>query len=152
MTRSLANQTGLSLIEVLSAIALFTVIATGLNTSLTSNISLSSASRTTAAALALAQNKIEQIRQINPVQNVTPADLTLGTHSDPNNPLTALGATNGTFTRTWTVASVPQYLSGTLVGNRTGIAQVTVTVSWSTPVAGSLKAVTYACTTPLCAN
>lgn len=144
------SQAGVSMIEVLSSLAIFAVVASGLTTMTVSNIKLNSDSKTIAAGTALVQNKVEQIRAIVPVINTVPADLTIGTHNDPNNPITALGEANGTFTRAWTVSTVPQYLNGTVVGARPGIVQVAVTVSWSTPVAGTLTAVTYACTTPLC--
>lgn len=146
----LRSQTGISLIEMLSAIALFSVVATGLSTSIASNMKLSNQSRTIAAATALVQNKIEQIRLAAPVGN---PDLTTGPHPPlPNPPITALGGPNGTFTRVWNVTRIPQYLPDgtTVVGVRPGIVQVAVTVSWSTPVAGTLTVVTYACITPDC--
>jgi prepilin-type N-terminal cleavage/methylation domain-containing protein len=146
----LRSQAGVSLLEVLSSLALFAVVASGLTSMNVSNIKLNNSSKTTAAATALMQNKIEQIRAIVPVINVVPADLTIGTHNDPGNPMTALGEANGTFTRTWTVTAVPQYLNGTVVGVRPGMVQVVVKVRWSKPVAGTMSAVTYACTTSDC--
>jgi Tfp pilus assembly protein PilV len=146
----LHGNAGISLIEVLSAVGLFSVVAVGITTSVVSNVKLNSRSRTTAAATALVQDRIEQIRMIVPIINTVPAELTAGSYSDANNPLTPLGDANGTFTRTWTVAGVPQYLNGSVVGNRPGIVQVAVKVSWSGPLAGSMTAVTYACTTPTC--
>src|SRR5437899_2952801 len=114
------SQAGITLLEVLSAITLFSVVAVGLSTSIASNIQLNSGSRTLAAATALAQNKIEQIRLTVPVLNAVPADLAVGSHNDPNNPMTALGASNGTFMRSWSVTRVPQYLNGNVVGVRPG--------------------------------
>ncbi len=146
----LRSQAGVSLLEVLSSLALFAVVASGLTTMSVSNVKLNNGSKTIAAATALMQNKIEQIRAIVPVVNTVPADLTIGTHNDPGNPMTALGETNGTFTRTWTVTTVPQFLNGSVVGARPGIVQVVVKVSWSNPVARTMSAVTYACTTSTC--
>jgi Tfp pilus assembly protein PilV len=146
------SQAGISMIEVLSAIALFSIVAAGITTSTTSNMKLGSRSKTIAAATALAQNKIEKIRMISPQPNTIPADLTLGIHTDSPNPMTALGTTGGNFTRTGTVTGVSQYLNGSVVGLRPGVVQVVVTVSWTTPVAGSVAAVTYACTTPTCGS
>jgi Tfp pilus assembly protein PilV len=146
----LRGQSGISLIEVLGAIALFTAVAVGITNSTITNFKLSNDSRTMAAATALVQNKIEQIRMIVPQAGTVPADLTLGTHNPADNPITALGTPNGPFTRTWNVTGVPQYLNGVVVGMRPAIVEVVVTVSWTTPIPGSVKAVTYACTTPQC--
>ena len=146
----LRSQTGITLIEVLGTLAFFTVVATGLMTITASNGKLNNDSKNIAAATELAQNQIEKIRMIVPNPNTVPADLTLGTHADPNNPITELGATNGTFTRSWTVTSVSQYLNGSVVGNRPYMVQVAVTVSWTTPVARAVTAATYACTTANC--
>jgi len=115
-----------------------------------SNMKLNNDSRTMAAATALVQNKIEQIRLITPQINTVPTDLTLGLHNPAENPITALGGPNGTFRRTWNVTGVLQYLNGTVVGMRPGMVEVAVTVSWTTPLPGALTAVTYACTTPTC--
>ena len=149
MTR-LGSERGITLIEVAFAFTLFAAVATALSTSIVANIKLSNNSRTIAAATALAQSKIEQLRLTVPVTNAVPTELTLGTHSDPNNPLTALGGTSGSFTRSWVVSGVPQYLNGSVVGNRPAMVEVAVTVRWTTPVAGSQTEVTYVCTTPNC--
>jgi Tfp pilus assembly protein PilV len=148
--KRLGTDSGISLIEVTFAFSLFAAVATALSTSIATNIKLSNESRTLAAGAALAQTKLEQLRLTAPVTNTMPADLTLGTHLDPGNPLTATGGTNGTFTRRWVVSGVPQYLNGTVVGSRAAMVEVAVTVSWTTPTAGSQTAVTYVCTTPYC--
>jgi prepilin-type N-terminal cleavage/methylation domain-containing protein len=144
------SQTGFTLIEVMSAIGLFSIIAVGLSSSTIANMRLNSRGKTLAAAHALAQNKIEQIRLIQPAIFTIPADLTAGTHNDAGNPMTALDGTSGSFTRSWTVSMVPQYYNGSIVGARVGVVKVTVTVSWPNPLAGSVTHVTYACTTPTC--
>jgi len=146
----LRSQAGISLIEVLVAVGLFSVAAAGLTTSAVSNIKLNNSSRTIAAATSLVQNKIEQIRLTAPVGGVVPPELSLGSHTDASNPMTALGGPNGTFTRSWTVAGVPQYLAGSVVGVKPGMVQVAVTVSWTSPSAGTLTGVTYACITSSC--
>ena len=149
------NQRGITLIETMAALGVFSVVAVGFTTSTIANIKMNNESRTIAAATALVQNQIENIRMLQPVVSTVstiPADLTTGTHTDPNNPVTALGAANGTFTRTWTVSNVSQYLSGSVVGVRPGLIQVAVTVSWTTPIAGSVTAVTYACKTQYCGS
>jgi Tfp pilus assembly protein PilV len=146
------NQRGITLVETLAALGIFSVVAVGFTTSTVANIKVNNESRTIAAATALVQNQIEKIRMIQPATTSVPADLTTGTHSDPNNPVTALGAANGTFTRTWTVSGVSQYSGTTVVGVRPGLVQVAVTVSWTQPIAGSVTAVTYACKTQSCGS
>jgi Tfp pilus assembly protein PilV len=146
----LLSQAGITIIEVLATLALFTVVAGGLTTITASNAKLNNDSRTIAAATELAQNEIEKIRMIVPQPNTVPADLTTGSHTDPNNPLTALDGSGGSFTRTWNVTGVSQYNGGTVVGNRPYMVQVAVTVRWTLPVARSVTEITYACTTANC--
>jgi Tfp pilus assembly protein PilV len=146
----LRSEAGITIMEVLGTLAVFSVVATGLMTITASNGKLNNDSRTIAAATELAQNEIEKIRMIVPQPNVVPADLTSGSHIDPNNPLTALDGSGGSFTRTWNVTSVSQYLNGSVVGARPNMVQVAVTVSWTLPVARSVTEVTYACTTANC--
>ena len=158
--RRLARQTGFSLVEVLSAIGLFSIIALGLSTSTISNMQLNSRSKTIAAANALLQNKIEQIRLLQPVLYGDPnlIGLMIGqtypnsTYPDTPNPIDEFGntGTGGTFTRQWTVSGVPQYYNGTQVGIRPGIVEVVVTVSWTSRFPGSVSDVTYACISPTC--
>jgi Tfp pilus assembly protein PilV len=144
------SQAGISLVEVLFSISLFSVVAVGLNASTVVNMQLNTRGKTIAAATALAQNKLEQIRMIIPVTNTVPADLTTGTHQDPGNPMTALDGGTGTFTRTWNVAGVPQYYNGSVVGVRPALVRVAVTVTWSTPIPGTVTVVSYTCSTPNC--
>jgi Tfp pilus assembly protein PilV len=146
----LHSQSGITLMEVLATLATFTVVASGLMTITAYNGKLNNDSRTIAAATELAQNQIEKIRMIVPQPNTVPADLTTGSHTDPNNPLTALDGSGGSYTRSWNVTGVPQYVNGTVVGVRPYMVQVAVTVSWTVPVARSLTAVTYTCTTANC--
>jgi hypothetical protein len=146
----LGSTDGVTFVEVLAALGLFSVVAVGLTTSIVSDTKLGNQSRVVAAGAALAQDKIEQLRMIQPVANTIPADLTVGTHVDPSDPMTWLGGTRGTLTRTWNVTGVPQYLNNAVVGVRPGIVQVAVTVSWSTPASGSITNVTFACTSTTC--
>ena len=146
----LRSQRGISLLEVLSALSLFSVVAVGLSGSTITNMQLNTRSRTIAAATALLQNKVEQIRLTAPQPNVWPADLIVGTHHDPANPLTALDGSGGSFTRRWEVTRLPQYNGTLVVGSRPAIVKVEVTVSWAGARPGSVRAVTYACTTPNC--
>ena len=133
------TQRGLSLLEVLASVTIFSLAAAGLASSTVATIKGNGVSRDTAAAVALLQDKIEQFRAADPTAN--PADLTPGYHSDPLSPLNSLGQPGGVFTRSWTVApNTP----------RLGLSQVTVRVAWSGPEPRSVQATTYVCRTATC--
>jgi Tfp pilus assembly protein PilV len=136
-TAARRGERGSSMIEVLAAVALFTIIAGGLTGAVVTNTKLSNGVRTTAAAAALAQNKIEQFRSIVTSTGVIPAALTVGTHTDGT--VTAMDGSGGTFTRSWTVTSV-----------KPGLVKVAIKIQWTTPVPGSTQVITYACTQPKC--
>jgi len=139
MKRKRRNQLGISLVEVLGGLTIFSVVASGLATSTVATMRSNKMSRNTGAAAALIQDKIEQFRALDPTTN--PAELTAGSHSDANNPVTALGAAGGSYTRSWTVtANTPQQ----------GLSEVVVTVSWSSPSTRTLTGVAYVCSTSTC--
>ncbi len=140
---------GFGLVEVLASLALFSVVAVGVSASIVNGTRANFQSRMQATASALAQNKLEQLRAITPGAT-TPADLTTGTHVDSGNPLTGIEGSGGNFTRTWTVAGVKDYLNGSYVGLRPNMARIEVTVTWTTPAAGSVKVVTYTCKSSNC--
>lgn len=148
--RHLSGAAGFGMVEVLAALALFSVVAVGVSAAIVSGTRSNFQSRMQAAASALAQNKIEQIRAIAPSSGTTPADLTLGLHTDSANPISGLEGSGGKFTRTWTVTGVKAYLGSTVVGWRPNMVRVEVHVSWTKPAAGDMAIVTYACTTPNC--
>lgn len=139
MTR-LVNTQGMSLVEVLSSLAIFAVIAAGTTASTISTIRGNTASRDTSAASALIHDKVEQLRALDPVAN--PADLTAGVHQDARNPMTELGQAGGQYRRSWTV---------TRNSPRQGLAVVKVTVTWSDPTNRSLTSATYVCLSATCA-
>ncbi|MBI4517685.1 MAG: prepilin-type N-terminal cleavage/methylation domain-containing protein [Deltaproteobacteria bacterium] len=131
---------GYTVIEVLAAISIFAIVATGLSTTTAGTLKANGTSRRVAAATSLVQDKVEQLRALDPTTN--PGDLTAGAHTDALNPITPLGQAGGKFTRSWTViANTPKY----------GLSQVVVTVSWSNPESRSVVGVTYVCRTALCA-
>ena len=135
----LCTERGVSLVEVLTALTLFAIVAAGLTVTTVSTTHSNTVSKTTAAASALVNDEIEQLRALDPATN--PAALTAGTHSDPSNPLTGSGAANGSFTRTWTVtANTPGH----------GLSEVAVSVSWNGPTPGTITGVTYVCSTATC--
>lgn len=134
------RQAGLSLLEVLSGMAVFAVVAAGLASTTVSTIKLNSTSRHTTVASFLIHDKVEELRSLNPAAN--PPDFTPGNHYDAGNPLSPLGVEGGMFTRTWTVTP-----------NRPGIgmAEVVVTVSWRSPDGPrSMSAATFVCRTETC--
>lgn len=133
------TQHGLTMLEVMVAITLFLVIAAGLASTTIGSIRANATSKDLTAAAALVHDKIEQFRALDPAVN--PADLTAGFHSDPLNPLNALGQTGGIFHRSWAVAAnSPTF----------GVSQVAVTVTWRDPTPRTLVGVTYVCRTTTC--
>ena len=135
----LGQQDGISLLEVLAGITLFAVVSVGLATTTISTIQANTASREMTTAAALIHDKMEDIRALDVSAN--PADLTAGTHQDPANPLTPLGAAGGTFTRSWVVTSNSPSLN---------ISRVEVTVSFKTPEPRTMTGVTYVCRRRTC--
>lgn len=133
------RQDGISLIELLAAVAIFAIIAAGVGVATVATIRGNTTSRDLTAAAALIHDKIEQLRALDPA--TAPADLTAGPHVDPRNPLTALGGTGGSFRRSWTV---------TLDSPRRGLSEVVVTVTWNTAGARSLRSATYVCRSATC--
>ncbi len=135
------GERGFSLLEVLASIAVFAVAAAALATATIGTLKANTSSRDTSAAAALAQDKVERLRALDPAGN--PADLRAGTHNDPLNPMTPLGEAGGHFNRSWTITShSPQQ----------GLAEVVVTVTWSRAgVSRSVSSVTYVCESTTCA-
>jgi prepilin-type N-terminal cleavage/methylation domain-containing protein len=138
MTRA-TRQDGTSLIELLAAVAIFAVIAAGAGVATVSTLRGNATSRDVTAAAALIHDKIEQLRALDPA--AAPADLRAGEHVDARNPLTALGATGGSYRRSWTV---------TVDSPRRGLSEVVVTVSWNNGTARTLRSATYVCRSATC--
>jgi Tfp pilus assembly protein PilV len=137
--KPVGNDRGISLLEVLASITLFSVVAASLSATTIGTIKFNAASKDTAAASALVHDKVERFRTLNPAAN--PADLTPGTHSDALNPMTPLGKTGGRFSRVWTVTpNTP----------RIGLSLVVVTVTWNGPESRSVSGSTYVCRTETC--
>ncbi len=134
------NQSGFSLLEVLSSMTVFAIAAAGLASTTISTTKSNSTSRHTTVAIALIQDKIEELRSMDPTTN--PADFAGGSHADASNPMTALGAAGGAYTRTWQV---------NLNTPAIGLSEVVVTVAWNSPDGPrSLSAVTFICRTASC--
>jgi len=137
--RSGQGNRGIGLVEVLVAVALFSIVAAGLATVTIGSTRWNERSKAIAAAAALVQDKIEHLRALDPTKH--PPELATGEHVDPANPMTATGAPGGIFSRSWTVQpDTPAR----------GIALVAVNVSAAGPVPYTVRGVTYVCTTPTC--
>ncbi|MFQ5665053.1 MAG: prepilin-type N-terminal cleavage/methylation domain-containing protein [Candidatus Binatia bacterium] len=136
------SDSGFTLLEVLVALTLFAVVAAGLSVTTIGSVKANSQSRRVAAASALIQDKIEQLRALDP--STDPVDLQPGSHDDPLNPVTPLGGPNGTFTRTWVVTpNTPKI----------GLSEVVLTISWNgpdDPAPRSISAATYVCRSTAC--
>jgi type IV pilus assembly protein PilV len=114
----LQSQKGIGLIEVIIAILIFGIgISAAIRTLPVSNTATSRA-RNLSTATNLAQEKIEELMG----SPYTSADLSSGTHNDPDNPLELH------FTRTWIVADNTPL---------TDMKQIDVTVSFSSGSADS---------------
>jgi prepilin-type N-terminal cleavage/methylation domain-containing protein len=140
MRSRVANQSGVSLIEVLAGVTVFGMVAAAASTSSISSVRANTASRATMAASALIQDKMEGLRSLDPTTG--PADFSTGTHYDGANPLDSAGETGGIFTRSWTV---------TRDTPRRGMAEIVITISWTDTTYRNLSSATYVCLTSKCA-
>ncbi|UCH83247.1 MAG: prepilin-type N-terminal cleavage/methylation domain-containing protein [Candidatus Latescibacterota bacterium] len=123
MLSTLKSQKGIGLIEILIAMVLFGIgLSFAMRTLPDSNI-IMTRGRNVTKATQFAQEKLEQLMSIP----YSDADLTAGTHNDPDNPI------DRTFTRSWTVTdNSPLQDMKTVnvtVSFQTGSADSTVTVS-----------------------
>jgi len=134
------GQRGMSLIEVLTSVSIFGIVASGATVGTVSSIRGSTTSRLQSAASSLIQAKIEQFRSLDPATNQY--EFLAGTHTDLGNPMSASGTPGGKYKRYWTVTrDVPS----------AGLAEVVVLVTWNDGRPRSLQAATYVCLTKKCA-
>lgn len=135
------NTAGFSLIEVLSSMTVFAIAAAGLVTTTMATIKSNSTSRATTIASALIQDKIEELRALDPTTN--PADFTAGTHQDANNPLSGgMDGVDAIFSRSWVVNTDTPLK---------GLSEVIVTVSWPSATGTRLlRASTFICNSANC--
>jgi type II secretory pathway pseudopilin PulG len=138
-SRNRSRNTGLSVIEVMGALTVFGIVAAGLAANTVGSIRANRISRDISAAAALAHDKMEELRTLDPALN--PADLTAGTKYDPNNPVTAAGIAGGPFTRKWTVTR------NTPVN---GLSRVVIEVSWTDGTERTMRVVAYVCQSRVC--
>ena len=95
---------GFTLIEVLIAMAIFSIGILAVASLQLVNTKNNTTANIMTQATMLARAQIEQLKNEN---ITTSADLTIGNHNDPNNPIDENGAAGGIYTRTWTVSSLP---------------------------------------------
>ncbi|MGD8990557.1 MAG: prepilin-type N-terminal cleavage/methylation domain-containing protein [Desulfobacterales bacterium] len=115
---SLSANQGFTLIEVLIAIAIFSVgILAVASLQLVNSKNNTTANIMTQATM-LARAQMEQLENSD---ITTSSDLTLGVHPDPNNPIDENGDPGGIYTRSWTVGP----------GSGPNSREIEVTVNWN---------------------
>ena len=142
MTRLADRRTGtcgFTLIEVAAALAIFSLIAAGIAVNSVAVTRYNRVSNNLSAAISLAQDRVEQLRALDPT--TSPAALTAGTHTDALNPLTQNGNTGGRFVRQWTVTRDMPVL---------GVSTVVVSVSWTDGTSRTVHMSTLVCQTAGC--
>ncbi len=128
------GQTGFSLIEVLSSVTIFGVVAMGAAAGTVGTIRGNTVSRMNLAASSLIYDQVEKFRALDPTTN--PDEFLNGNHDDEDNPVTAKGEPGGQFYRSWEVTrNSPEF----------GLAEIRVTVSWSDSAKRSVTSATYVC-------
>lgn len=138
--RGWRRNSGLSLMEVLSSVALFGVVAMGVSRATISLIRGNTVSRMSTVASSLAYDQIEKFRSLDP--ETDPAVYGEGAHQDPDNPITAGGEPGGHYYRSWIVSrNKPNY----------GLAEIVVTLTWKDARQRSLSYATYVCLAEGCA-
>ncbi|MGD8961623.1 MAG: prepilin-type N-terminal cleavage/methylation domain-containing protein [Desulfobacterales bacterium] len=93
---------GFTLIEVLIAVVIFSVGILAVASLQLVNTKNNTTANIMTQATMLARSQVEQLENSD---ITTSADLTLGNHIDPNNPIDENGAAGGIYTRSWTVSA-----------------------------------------------
>jgi type II secretory pathway pseudopilin PulG len=137
--KCMSASSGFSVLEVLAGLSIFSLVAAGLTANSIAAIRSNRVSRGLSVAAALAQDKLEQLRALDP--STGPADLTAGFHADPGNPLSAAGQSGGPYVRRWTVTADTPAL---------GLSTVVVTVSRGEGAGRAVRMVGYVCSSQAC--
>ncbi len=130
----MTDQKGFSLLEVVVGLGLILFVSAGMAASTIGSIQTGAVSNQVTVASFLVQDKIEQLRSLDPSTN--PADLTVGSHSDAAGAMDQFGQSGGAYTRTWTVTEDTPIL---------GMSEVVITVSWNGPTHQTMSGVTFLC-------
>jgi prepilin-type N-terminal cleavage/methylation domain-containing protein len=115
--QSALSNRGLSIIEVLVAIAIFAIGILAVAKMQYWNVRNNTTGNITTQATMLARQKIEELKSLD----FGEADMGIGPHPDPNNPIDENGNAGGIYTRQWDVTNP--------LGPSTR--QIQVTVSWT---------------------
>jgi prepilin-type N-terminal cleavage/methylation domain-containing protein len=134
------SESGMSLVEVLSSVTIFGLVASGAAVGTISSIKGNTTSRSTMAASSLIHDQVEMFRSLDPDSD--PAEFTEGFHWDSSAPVTARGESNGIYYRYWTV---------TRDSPEVGLAEIAVTVTWRDTELHTLSSTTYVCLSGDCA-
>lgn len=111
------REKGFTLLEVLIAMAIFSVGLLGLASLSVHTITGNASSKRISSATVLAESKVEAFRNMA----FDDSDLSAGTHNDPNNPVDEDGNSGGMYTRSWIVTDNTPF---------PGIKKAEVAVSW----------------------
>lgn len=130
----------MSLIEVLSSVTIFGLVASGAAVGTISSIKGNTTSRMTLAASSLIHDQVEAFRALD--SDADPAEFAVGFHWDPNTPVTEHGDAGGKFYRYWMVnRDTPEI----------GMAEIVITVTWTDTELRTLSSSTYVCLSGDCA-
>ncbi|MGH7819329.1 MAG: type IV pilus modification PilV family protein [Candidatus Binatia bacterium] len=124
------REAGTSLVEIVVALVIFTVIILGLGNSVVSSRQTGASSRALAEATTLALDKLEHLRTLLLID----AQVAAGAHADATS-FHPDGTTGGPYTRTWTITQDLPVV---------GMKRVEMRVSWmDRGVPASITLVTY---------
>lgn len=110
------RQAGFTMLEMLIAMMVFAFVLLGSGALLATTIQTNAENLKMGQAIVLAQDQAEFLKSAP----YTSTDLNVGTHTDPNNPVTGNGSAGGRYTRTWSVTESNQ------------LKTVAITVAWTT--------------------
>ena len=113
------NEAGLTLIEVMISLAIFSIGILAVAQLQIWNVKNNTTGNISTQATLLARAKLEDLKNM-PFAH---AELNVGTHNDANNPVDIQGTAGGIFNRQWTVSG--------FAGDPANWRQVDMTVSWN---------------------